>query len=60
MKHIFSEGDVVVLNSGGRHWTLDSILLSTDSPYRTYRLVTMSEGGKMEELFVKPFSVKPI
>lgn len=60
MNHMFKEGDVVVLNSGGRHWTLDNILLSTERPYQMYRLVTMSEGGKMEELFVKPSSVKAI
>ncbi|WQZ00926.1 dihydrofolate reductase type 2 [Stenotrophomonas phage StenR_269] len=60
MKTIFKEGDVVVLKSGGRHWTLDSILLNTERPYEVYRLVTMSEGGKMEELFVKPSSVNHI
>lgn len=51
------EGDVVVLRSGGRPWTLDNLICLPPAYENHARLVSMSEGGLMQEVIVKVSSI---
>lgn len=52
-------GDVVILVSGGRVWTLDErITLSLDGSTDKFRLVSMSRNGLMCEVVVGRRSIR--
>lgn len=53
------EGDVVILASGGRVWTLDQrIVLSLDGSTDKFRLVSMSVNGLLSEVVVGRSSIR--
>lgn len=52
------EGDVVILASGGRVWTLDSITVDFYTQNPRYRLVSMSVNGLLSEVVVNRSSIR--